>query len=103
MIRRPAPRSTVPTWGPLPRPAAPDLARPSPDLAGCKTTCGGAECGPIPDGCGGTVDCGDCGGAPGDTCISYPTPLFQQAVRNAIKQVETDHPEYFDITNPMGE
>ena len=61
------------------------------DTAVCKTTCGGSECGPIPNGCGGTVDCGDCG-SPGETCISYPTPLFQGAVHNAIAALVATNP-----------
>ena len=65
--------------------------------------CLGVECGVFADGCGATVDCGDCG-SPGMTCIKQASPMFQNAVKNAVEQCKTDHPDYFDFnnTNPPG-
>src|SRR5204863_3771645 len=70
----------------------------SPDLSGCKTMCGGAECGMIPNGCGAAIDCGDCG-MPGEVCITMMNPLFRNAVRNAIELVKMQHPNYFDFND----
>jgi hypothetical protein len=83
--------------------AQPDLAQP--DLNSCqgKTVCGGNECGMIPTGCGTLIDCGDCGGAPGETCITYNAPQFRDQVRMQIDAVKQQHPEYFDFANPMGD
>lgn len=63
-----------------------------------KTTCGGAECGPIPDHCGATLACVDCGGAPGEWCETM-TPVFQGAVHNAIAALASTSPAYFDMTD----
>jgi hypothetical protein len=76
-------------------------AEAAPDTAACKTDCKGIECGPIPDGCGGIKDCGDCMGAPGEYCVVL-TPLHQMAVRQAIETTKTTHPEYFDFTDTLG-
>ncbi len=69
--------------------------------AGCKTTCRGNECGIIPTGCGGTIDCGDCGD-PGVSCVVI-SPVHQSAVRASIEGVKTAHPEYFDFADALGE
>ena len=65
-----------------------------------KTTCGGAECGKIDDKCGGILDCGDCGGLPGEKCETI-TPLFQTRVHNAIEAVASASPPptFFDFTD----
>jgi hypothetical protein len=68
----------------------------------CKTECLGVECGPIPDGCGATLSCGDCG-HPEEYCIKYATPKFQSKVHASIELVKTEHPEYFDFNDAMGE
>jgi hypothetical protein len=66
----------------------------------CKTTCGGAECGKIDDGCGGIVDCGDCGDLPGEVCETI-APLFQTRVHNAISALASASPppSYFDLAD----
>ena len=71
------------------------------ETAVCKTDCKGVECGPIPDGCGGIKDCGDCMGAPGEYCVVL-TPLHQTAVRQAIETTKMTHPEYFDFADTLG-
>jgi hypothetical protein len=65
-----------------------------------KTTCGGAECGKIDDKCGGILDCGDCGGLPGEKCETI-TPLFQTRVHNAIETLAaaSPPPTYFDLAD----
>lgn len=78
-----------------------ETAPPAPDTAACKMDCKGVECGPIPDGCGGIKDCGDCMGAPGEYCVVL-TPLHQMAVRQAIETTKTTNPEYFDFTDTLG-
>jgi hypothetical protein len=68
----------------------------------CKTSCLGNECGfAVPDSCGGTLDCGDCG-AGTDSCIVL-APVHQGAVKKAIEDTKLAHPEYFDPTNTNGD
>lgn len=88
-------------------PSPPDAppAPPPPDAAptgSCKTECLGVECGPIPDGCGGVIECGDCMGPPGQYCVKLDPPAFRNDVHAASEQVKVEHPEYFDFTDSPG-
>jgi hypothetical protein len=68
----------------------------------CKTTCGATECGAMmPDLCGGTIDCGDCGDST-DYCIKLDPPVFRDAVHAGIDTVQAEHPEFFDFTDSAG-
>jgi len=70
----------------------------------CKTTCGGAECGHlVPNGCGGTIDCGDCS-MPGEICVTI-TPLFRNRVRDSINALKalSPTPSYLDLADTLGE
>jgi len=80
---------------------AKDTAPPA-DVGPCKTTCGGNECGPIPDHCGGTVTCGDCGGAPGEYCETIASPIFRTGVHNAIAALAATSPSYLDVADVVG-
>jgi hypothetical protein len=68
----------------------------------CKTDCLGNECGlAMPDLCGGTLDCGDCG-PDADYCIKLDPPVFRNAVRDAIVTATSSHPEVFDFSDQIG-
>jgi hypothetical protein len=68
----------------------------------CKSSCLGNECGhTVPDNCGSSLDCGDCGDGT-DSCIVL-APLHQGAVKKAIEDTKVAHPEYFDPTNTNGD
>ena len=66
----------------------------------CKTECLGVECGPVPDGCGGVLACGDCGDGT-DVCIKE-APEFQGDVKSGVDAVKAEHPEYFDFDDSVG-
>lgn len=95
---------------PLPDARPADLGRdapvgevaPPPDVPlTCRGPCQGLECGRIPDGCGRTLDCGDCE-HPEETCIRYDAPRFIGAVRSAIAACKREHPEWFDLADSAG-
>jgi hypothetical protein len=68
----------------------------------CKTDCLGNECGfAMPDLCGGTLDCGDCG-SDTDYCIKLDPPVFRNDVRDAIIAAKSSHPEVFDLSDTIG-
>jgi hypothetical protein len=67
----------------------------------CKTTCLGNECGfAMPDNCGGTLDCGDCG-AGTDYCIKGVSEHAGD-VHNAHMAIQNDYPSWFDLTDMWG-
>jgi hypothetical protein len=68
----------------------------------CKSSCLGNECGlAVPDDCGGSIDCGECGDGT-DSCIVL-TPVHQGAVKKAIEDTKLSNPEYFDPTDTNGD
>jgi hypothetical protein len=81
--------------------AVTDTAPPA-DVGSCKTTCLGVECGPVPNGCGGILTCGDCGGAPGEYCVKVASPIFATAVHNAIEALAATSPAYLDVADVVG-
>src|SRR5262249_11868702 len=60
-----------------------------------RTACNQAlECGHIPDGCGGFLQCIDCGD--GSTwCQTFPQSQWQLRVYNCVQAQRTNHPEWF--------
>ncbi|MBI5533849.1 MAG: hypothetical protein HY898_14100 [Deltaproteobacteria bacterium] len=79
--------------------AGPDVSSSGAGGGGCD--CSAGECG-MYERCGALVDCGLCAGT-SESCIKSSSPRFQNKVRTGIDQVKTDHPEYFDFTDPQGE
>jgi hypothetical protein len=61
-----------------------------------RATCNEAlECGHIPDGCGGFLQCPECGD--GSTwCIQFDSSRWQNRVYNCVQAARTAHPEWFD-------
>jgi hypothetical protein len=67
----------------------------------CKTTCLGNECGfQMPDGCGSTLDCGDCG--PGTDYCVVGVSEHATAVHNAHMAIQNDFPAWFDLNDMSG-
>lgn len=85
---------------PAPPTAPPDAAAAPP--SGCARECKGVECGPVPDGCGGEVQCGDCGDGT-RACVQEGAGRFRGQVSGAVHQVQAEHPEYFDPNDAMGD
>lgn len=80
----------------------PDAGR-TPDAgANCKNTCTDVECGPLPDGCGGTFDCGECY-VPGQYCRKEAAIVHRGSVKGGVEIVKAEHPEYFDFADTKGE